>query len=86
VLTISLPLGEVSLANLAQFERAVAASGIGMLQLNCVDRAELLDAQAHPERHRDLIVRLYGYSARFVCLTAEMQAEFLGRNLYRCAG
>ena len=46
-------------------------------------RAQLLDAREHPERHPDLIVRLYGYSARFVTLTPEMQDEFLSRNLYR---
>ena len=69
-------------SGLAGFERAVAASGIGMLQLNCVDKAQLLDAQQHPERHQDLTVRLYGYSARFVNLNKEMQDEFLSRNIY----
>ncbi len=82
VVTVSLPLGGADLNSLAGLERAVAASGVGMLQLNCVDPAELADAQRHPERHRDLIVRLYGYSARFVNLNREMQDEFLSRNLY----
>ena len=53
-----------------------------MLQLNCIDKAQLLDARVHPERHQDLIVRLYGYSARFVNLTTEMQEEFISRNIY----
>ena len=53
-----------------------------MLQMNCVDREQLLDARKHPERHEDLIVRLYGYSARFVRLTPEMQDEFISRDLY----
>ena len=35
------------------------------VQYNVVDRATLLDAQAHPEKHRDLIVRVAGYSAFF---------------------
>jgi formate C-acetyltransferase len=82
VLTLSLPLGGVDLQTLAQLERAYAASGVGMLQLNCVDQAQLLDARAHPERHPELIVRLYGYSARFVNLTPEMQDEFISRTLY----
>jgi len=82
VITVSLPLGGVDLASLAGFERAVAASGIGMLQLNCVDKAQLLDARQHPERHHDLIVRLYGYSARFINLNKEMQDEFLSRSIY----
>ncbi|MBC8867907.1 MAG: hypothetical protein H8E44_00730, partial [Planctomycetes bacterium] len=82
VLTISLPLGGVNLQTLGQLERAFAASGLAMLQMNCVDREQLLDAREHPERHQDLIVRLYGYSARFVCLTPEMQDEFISRNIY----
>ena len=82
VITVSLPLGGINAMELASLERVVANSGIGMLQLNCIDKNELLDAQIHPERHRDLIVRLYGYSARFVNLNKEMQEEFLSRNIY----
>lgn len=82
VLTISLPLGQVSLQVLGDLERGFAASGVAMLQLNCVDKAQLLDAREHPERHQDLVVRLYGYSARFVALTPEMQDEFISRTLY----
>lgn len=80
VMTLSLPLGRVDLRTLGQFERAFAASGVGMLQLNCVDKERLLDAREHPERHQELIVRLYGYSARFVNLTPEMQDEFISRK------
>jgi pyruvate-formate lyase len=82
VMTVSLPLGGVDLQTLEALERAFAAAEIGMLQLNCVDKAQLLDAQIHPENHKDLIVRLYGYSARFVNLTKEMQEEFISRNYY----
>ena len=82
VLTVSLPLGGVSLETLGQLERTFAASGLAMLQMNCVNREQLLDAREQPERHQDLIVRLYGYSARFVCLTPEMQGEFISRNIY----
>ena len=82
VLTVSLPLGGVNQQTLGQLERAFAASGLGMLQMNCVDREQLLEAREHPEKHRDLIVRLYGYSARFTQLTPDMQDEFISRNLY----
>ena len=53
----------------------------GMLQLNCLDHSELLDAMEHPERHGDLIVRLYGYSARFISLDGKMQEEFISRTI-----
>jgi formate C-acetyltransferase len=82
VMTLSLPLNGIRSQTLAQIERAFAASGIGMLQMNCVDKAQLLDARKRPEQHQDLIVRLYGYSARFVNLTPEMQEEFINRNIY----
>jgi formate C-acetyltransferase len=82
VITVTLPLRGANLRVLEQLERAFAKSGIGLLQLNCVDKEELLDARKHPERHQDLIVRLYGYSARFVCLTPEMQDEFISRNVH----
>ena len=82
LLTVTLPISGVSAQLLAQIERAYAASGVGMLQLNCVDKATLLDAREHPERHQDLVVRLYGYSARFVSLTPEMQEEFVSRTVY----
>lgn len=52
----------------------------GDLQLNCLDPAELYDAMKHPERHQDLIIRLYGYSARFVSLDGQMQKEFISRT------
>lgn len=84
VLTLSVPLGGQSLAGLGHLVRAFVLSGAGMLQPNCVDREQLLDARVHPEQHRDLVVRLYGYSARFVTLTPAMQDEFLGRQFHVC--
>lgn len=62
--------------------RSFCQTGPGMLQLNCLSREELADAEAHPERHRDLIVRLYGFSVRFVTLDARRRAEFVSRGLY----
>jgi pyruvate-formate lyase len=82
IMTVSLPLGGINLQALGALERVFASAELGMLQLNCIDKAQLLDAQAHPGKHEDLIVRLYGYSARFVNLTQEMQHEFISRNIY----
>ena len=55
---------------------------MGSLQLNCVTKEQLLDAQVHPEKHRDLIVRVCGFSARFTSLSPEWQQEVLSRNFY----
>lgn len=50
------------------------------VQYNVVDRATLLDAQAHPEKHRDLIVRVAGYSAFFNVLSKATQDDIIART------
>lgn len=52
------------------------------LMVTVVDRGILEDAQKHPENYPDLIVRVAGYSAVFVNLTPDIQAELLSRELY----
>jgi len=53
------------------------------VQFNIVDRETLLDAQLHPERHRNLIVRVSGYSAFFTELLPAMQNEIIARTEHR---
>jgi pyruvate formate-lyase/glycerol dehydratase family glycyl radical enzyme len=50
------------------------------VQYNVVDRATLLDAQAHPENHKDLIVRVAGYSAFFNVLSKATQDDIIERT------
>jgi len=50
------------------------------IQFNVIDRETLLDAQAHPERHRNLIVRVAGYSALWVELDQKIQDEIIART------
>jgi len=49
------------------------------LQPNFVSREILRDAQRHPERHRDLIVKVSGYSACFVDLGRSIQEDIIAR-------
>lgn len=49
-------------------------------QFNVVDRETLLDAQVHPEKHRDLLIRVAGYTAFFIELGKETQDEIIGRT------
>lgn len=49
-------------------------------QINIVGRATLLDAQKHPDQHRDLIVRVAGYSAYFTSLEKPLQDEIIQRS------
>ena len=44
---------------------------------------ELLDAQAHPERHQNLMVKVCGFSARFVSLSKRFQDEVIARHRLR---
>ncbi len=50
------------------------------VQYNVVDRETLLDAQKHPEKHRDLIVRVAGYSAFFNSLSKATQDDIIERT------
>lgn len=52
------------------------------LMVTVVDHGVLEDAQIHPEKYPDLIVRVAGYSAVFVNLTKDVQDELLSRTLY----
>ncbi len=67
----------VDLANV-YFERL----GGQELQVNMADAAMLRDAQAHPENYADLIIRVAGYSARFVELDRELQDDIIARAEY----
>jgi pyruvate-formate lyase len=42
--------------------------------------ARILDAQKHPEHHRDLVVRVAGHCAYFVDLSPAQQAEIIART------
>jgi formate C-acetyltransferase len=50
------------------------------VQFNVVSRETLLDAQAHPEKHQDLIVRVAGYSAFFNVLSRQTQNDIIERT------
>lgn len=50
------------------------------IQFNCLDLQTLLDAKKHPEKYRDLMVRVGGFSAYFVDLSAEVQDEIIART------
>ncbi len=56
--------------------------GNQQLQLNVLDAAVLEDAMAHPENHRNLIVRVWGWSGYFTELAPEYQRHVLNRHKY----
>lgn len=50
------------------------------VQYNVVSKETLIDAQKHPEKHKDLIVRVAGYSAFFNVLSKATQDDIIGRT------
>lgn len=50
------------------------------VQYNIVSKEALIDAQKHPEKHKDLIVRVAGYSAFFNVLSKKTQDDIIGRT------
>ena len=50
------------------------------IQVNVVGTEQLREAQAHPEDHPDLLVRVAGYSDYFVNLNTNMQEEVIART------
>ena len=63
----------------ADYLRSWHDLGIYHIQFNVLDEEVLKDAQAKPDKYRDLIVRVAGYSAYFVSLNKDMQDEVIQR-------
>ncbi|MBI2906434.1 MAG: hypothetical protein HYX92_02130 [Chloroflexi bacterium] len=84
ILNQKFPLTVVQNPEIMQKIAAIAATfmrnGGLHIQYNFVDRKILLDAKKRPEKYRDLVVRVAGYSAYFVNLTPEVQDEIISRT------
>ena len=69
-----------STQKLCDLTQAYLGNGGMHVQYNLVDTQTLRDAQAHPELHKDLVVRVGGFSAYFVQLTSEVQDDIIART------
>lgn len=72
--------GEAGIMKLTSYLRSFSRLKIQHIQFNVVDRATLIDAQLHPEQHKDLVVRVAGYSAMFVELSRAIQDDIINRT------
>lgn len=68
------------IGKLAQLVRSYFRMDGHHLQFNVVDEQTLREAQMHPAHHRDLIVRVAGYSDYFCDLSRELQDEIIART------
>ncbi len=78
--TPALLAGEGGIQRLGQLVRAYFAMNGHHLQFNVVDAATLRAAQAQPQKYRDLIVRVAGYSDYFVDIGRDLQEEIIRRT------
>ena len=76
----SLLEGDSGIDHLAQLVRGYFKLDGHHVQFNVVRAATLREAQANPGQHRDLIVRVAGYSDYFCDLSPALQEEIIGRT------
>jgi pyruvate formate-lyase/glycerol dehydratase family glycyl radical enzyme len=72
--------GEEGTRRLMQLIRSWCDLKLWHVQFNILNRATLLAAQKDPEKYRNLVVRIAGYSAYFVDLSPMQQAEIIART------
>lgn len=72
--------GEQGLKNFASHVRSYFDHKGMHVQFNVVDKETLIAAQKNPEQHKDLVVRVAGYSAHFVTLAKEVQDDIIART------
>lgn len=72
--------GELGTEKLTAYIRAFSRLKLQHIQFNVVDRATLVEAQKYPEQHKDLVVRVAGYSAMFVELSKTLQDDIINRS------
>ncbi len=78
--TPALVAGEHGLDALATLVRGYFRMDGHHVQFNVVSADTLREAQGHPDEHRDLIVRVAGYSDYFCDLSRELQDEIISRT------
>jgi formate C-acetyltransferase len=72
--------GDKGIKNMASLIRSYFERKGMHVQFNVVDRNTLIDAQNHPDAHKDLVIRVAGYSAHFTKLAKETQDNIIART------
>ncbi len=72
--------GKAGLQKFHDYVNAAMNLGLDMIQFNIVDAATLTDAQTHPEKHQNLVVRVSGYNANFVEMDRFVQDAVIKRT------
>ncbi len=72
---------EESIGKVADLVALFARLGCQQLQLNTLNVLDLKDAQVHPDKHRNLVVRVWGWSGYFCELSKEYQDHIIRRHM-----
>ncbi len=72
--------GTKGLHALVDLIKTFFAEGGYHIQFNVISAQKLRDAQKHPEKYRDLVIRVAGYSAFFVDLDVSIQEDIIQRT------
>ncbi|MBD3182316.1 hypothetical protein GF312_08490 [Candidatus Poribacteria bacterium] len=78
-LNITLPKSTASPESVMSLVETFFSKGGQEIQINCLDAHVLREAQKNPEEYGDLVVRIAGFSARFVDLSIKEQNELIER-------
>lgn len=78
--------GDEGLQHFVDYVKGAMAAGVWHVQFNVTDAKTLKDAQVHPNDHRNLIVRVAGYSAFFTGLSPRLQEDVIGRTEHVMCG
>jgi formate C-acetyltransferase len=82
---ITMVASQESLEKVAALTETFIRDGGTHIQYNFLDRQTLVAAKEHPEKYRDLVVRVAGYSAYFIHLAPEVQDEIIRRTEHELA-
>ena len=72
---------EESIRKVAMFVRTFAQLGCQQLQLNSLNINQLYEAKLNPQLHKNLIVRVWGWSGYFCELDPEYQDQIIARHV-----
>ena len=73
--------GGRGIVNLMNLLKTACSLGVFHAQFNVVDKEQLIKAQKEPEKYKDLLIRVAGYTAYFVELCPEVQDEIIHRTI-----
>ena len=74
--------GEGGIDKLIAYTNVYMAAGGSHIQFNIIDAEELDQARSEPDEHKDLVVRIGGFSAYFVQLSPEIQNDVISRTQF----